>query len=217
MKARYICLEGSEGVGKSTQVKKLTEFLLAQNKKVLETKEPGTNHLPVTLEMRKLMLDNKHDEALTMVSREFISQGIRSISLEKLIKPALDQNDFIIQDRGMLSAIAYGEACGNSPIFLREMLKYVVNQSGLGIHYKDVYDHVIYLKGNVKLGLSRAQDAKQEFQAGDAMESRGDSFLTQVEKNFDVAINEFQKSTTIIVDNKSIEQVFEEIKKALNL
>ena len=217
MKARYVCFEGSEGVGKTTQVKLLIDYLQSLNHKVLQTKEPGTPHLPVTLEMRKLMLDQALDSQLTMISREFISQGIRSIHLEKLIKPGMDQYDFIIQDRGMLSAIAYGEACGNDSIFLREMLRNVVLNSGISTHYHNVYDHIIYLKGNVKAGLARAQSAKQEFESGDAMESKGTSFLTEVEENFDHSIKEFIKSTTIIVDGKSIDQVFAEIKAALSL
>ncbi len=43
--------------------------------------------------------------------------------MEKLIKPALKDYDFIIQDRGFLSGISYGKACGNNEEFILNLNK----------------------------------------------------------------------------------------------
>ena len=113
-KARYLVLEGCEGVGKTTQVELLTRYLQSKNFSVLQTKEPGTPLSPLTMQLRAIMLDKQYDGELTIPARELISQAIRSIHLNSVIIPALDKYDFIVQDRGMLSGLAYGTACGNS-------------------------------------------------------------------------------------------------------
>ena len=116
--AKYILIEGTEGAGKGTQIEKLVKYLESKGHKVLSTKEPGTPHLPLTMEQRKIMLDDKYSSQMSLKGRELQSQSIRSNHLVKLIKPALDEYDFIIQDRGLVSGLAYGEACGNPLEFL---------------------------------------------------------------------------------------------------
>jgi dTMP kinase len=101
--AKYICFEGTEGSGKSTQTQKLVDYLRSKGYKVLQTKEPGTPLSPLTMELRKIMLDSQYESQLTMTARELISQAIRSIHLERVVIPALSEYDYIIQDRGILS------------------------------------------------------------------------------------------------------------------
>ena len=218
MGTRYICLEGTEGVGKTTQTKKLVEFLRSKGNVVLETKEPGTVHSPLTMTLRGIMLDNQYDKELTMAGREFISQAIRSIHLERVIKPALEANvDFIIQDRGILSGMAYGTGCGNPPQFLATLSQYIVHTSGIEVvHPGHLYSDVVVLTGNVGSNTARALASKQEFETGDAMESRGNDFLTNVSDNMrDMSV--MFNSKIVNVDGKSIDEVFADILTALNL
>ncbi len=102
MTARYICFEGLEGTGKTTQCALLAEYLRSKGLRVLLTKEPGTPLAPITMDLRGLMLDKQYDEQLTPLARELISQSIRSIHMEKIIYPAIQVHDYIIQDRGLL-------------------------------------------------------------------------------------------------------------------
>lgn len=215
MKARYICIEGTEGVGKTTQTKMLVDYLRAKGFKVLDTKEPGTVHAPLTMTLRGIMLDNQYDSQLTMAAREFISQAIRSVHLEKVILPALDQYDYIIQDRGILSGYAYGTGCGNDFNFLNSLSKYVTDTSGIKVERPGMlYDDVIYLTGSVNKGLSRALGSKKEFATGDAMESRGNTFLSKVSDNMNTMSKDF-KTKTINVDDKDVYQVFNDILASL--
>jgi thymidylate kinase len=79
-----------------------------------------------------------------------------------------------------------------------------------------IYDSVIYLRGDSKKGLAKAKQAKQEFAAGDAMESRGNSFIEQVSFNMDFMSEGFN-TVKIDVDGKSIEEVHNEILAGLGL
>jgi dTMP kinase len=220
-RSRYICLEGTEGVGKTTQTQKLVDYLKSQGFSVLQTKEPGTPLVPLTMMLRGIMLDNQYDAVLTKPAREFISQAIRSIHLERLVVPALNEYDFIIQDRGILSGYAYGTACGNEFNNLYSMACQNVdsadaNANLLALQPEKIYDSVIYLRGDSLKGLAKAKAAKQEYAAGDAMESRGDTFIDQVSKNMDTMSLRFN-TVRIDVDGKSIEDVHNEILAGLGL
>src|ERR1035437_2934775 len=213
-KARYICLEGTEGVGKTTQTQKLVDALKARGFSVLMTKEPGTSLIPLTMALRGIMLDNQYDAVLTRPAREFISQAIRSIHLERLIAPSIGEYDFIIQDRGILSGYAYGTACGNNTADLFKMADQIVSsdEGNLNIFPAQaelIYDDVIYLKGDTLKGLQIAKQAKQEYTTGDAMESRGDDFISKVSYYMDLLSRHFN-TVRIDVDGKSIEEVHNE-------
>lgn len=210
-RARYIVLEGLEGVGKTTQCKMLVECLREMGFSVLETKEPGTSHLPITMTLRSLMLDFQYDSQLTPEAREYISQAIRSIHLQKLIKPARDKYDFIIQDRGLLSGIAYGNSCGISFSNLQNLTNMTVRG------HEKLYDTVIFLKGDIETGLSRARSSKKEFENGDAMENRGLEFLQKMEEAMEDNLNVFGDSVVIQVDHLTKEEVLNRILKSLQL
>lgn len=208
--AKYIVLEGTEGCGKSTYTRMLVEHLRSSGKKVLETKEPGTPLNDLTMHLRGIMLDKQYDSQLTVTSRELVSQAIRSIHIEKVILPALAHNDYIIQDRGILSGLAYGEACGNQEWFLDMLMQQVA--SPLCHNYKDLYDLVVYLKSDASQGLARAQQAKQEFAAGDAIEARGSTFMQKVARNMESMIIGF-RHCTVEVGPKNIDETFKDILK----
>lgn len=215
-RATYICFEGTEGVGKTTQTQKLVDHLRAKGFKVLQTKEPGTPLAPLTMQLRGVMLDKQYDEQLTAPARELISQAIRSIHLEKVVEPAMSEYDYIVQDRGMLSGFAYGTACGNDFEVLDGLSMFVTSSLDPERFNDLLYDSVIYLKGDTASGLKKALQAKQEFAAGDAMEARGNSFLQTASSNMDKYSQAFN-TTVINVDGKGIEEVFRDILRALNI
>jgi len=213
MRARYICLEGTEGVGKTTQTNNLVQYLKDKGYKVLQTKEPGTPLSPLTMELRKIMLDAQFDSEMTVPGRELVSQAIRSIHLQNIIKPALSEYDYIIQDRGILSGLAYGNTCGNDLGWLND-LSCVVNC--ISDNYTNIYDNVVYLTGDVSKGLATALESKQEFAAGDAMEAKGIAFLHKVSDNMQ-EFSTYFNTNKVCVDGKNIDEVFKEILVSLQL
>lgn len=218
-KARYICLEGTEGVGKTTQTQKLVDYLKSRGYSVLQTKEPGTPLSPLTMTLRGIMLDNKYDEELTAAGRELVSQAIRSVHVERVIKPALENYDIIVQDRGILSGLAYGTACGNDFEFLQSLAEYAVDPLLPNLDENEmynIYDDVIYLRGNVSEGLDKAKNSKQEFETGDAMESRGLSFMEEVSNNMN-EMSQWFNAKSIDVTGKDIDQVFKEMLQKLEV
>lgn len=181
-KTYYVVFEGGEGTYKTSTAKAVVERLREAGYSVLDTKEPGTPHLPITMKLREIMLNNEYDDQLCIYGREFISQAIRQIHLEKLIRPAYasGEYDFIIQDRGILSGLIYARACGAyaAHTFTPDTL----GQRGIAGLY-DIYDHTMVFRRK-NHSLSVALGAKQEFNGGDAMESRGDEFHKKITDAF---------------------------------
>lgn len=213
-KAKYICFEGTEGSFKTTNATKLAKYFEDKGFKVLLTKEPGSPHAPLTMELRGIMLDAKHESQMTVAAREFISQAIRSIHIDRVIIPALQEYDYIIQDRGILSGIAYGHACGNSHLFLAQLASEVCRNVGGDWH--ELYNKVVFLRNDPIKGLARAKSSKQEFTSGDALETKGNEFIVRVAKDMNEMVHAFPHCT-IDVEGKTAEENFAEILRNLNL
>ena len=237
-KALYVVLEGVEGVGKTTQMKLVLEALKDFDwsmpkgvaPRIVATKEPGVAEQPVTMLLRNIMLNAAYDYEMTPMSREYVSQAIRSIHLERRVLPALQDPKccLVLQDRGLLSGLAYGAACGIESHWLLHLMnntsnnfKRVRNIEPLPAYRTNgpahtlrhqVYDLVIILDDDPGVALARARKVKQEFQAGDVIEARGADFMETVHdymKQF--AANEFFNCVTISVSNRTPAQVCAEI------
>lgn len=98
---KFITFEGIEGSGKSTQSKKLHQYLLNENKDVILTREPGGTSQGEAIReiLIKQDLENKTEVLLNFAAR--------NEHINKLIKPALNSNKTVISDRFVDSTYAY--------------------------------------------------------------------------------------------------------------
>ena len=182
----YICIEGVDGVGKTTQCNLLSTILQNEGFRVLQTKEPGTPSIPLTMELRRYMLDQQYDKLVTGYPRECLSQAIRGIHLNQVIYPALDnpepEYDFIIQDRGILSSFAYGVALGHDAKLLHSMANACIGARAQQLESAlDIYDEIFLLvNDDASLLCVQRESRQQEFGHGDAVENMGTGFMNAV-------------------------------------
>ena len=59
MRGRFITIEGGEGVGKSTQIGRLKDFIAEQGVEVVITREPGGTHRAERI--RELLLETSDE------------------------------------------------------------------------------------------------------------------------------------------------------------
>jgi dTMP kinase len=208
---RYICFEGVEGSYKTTNAKRLTDYLIERGYNVLRTKEPGTLLNPLTMKLREIMLSNEYASDMTELSREFISQAIRSIHLEKVIWQCDGAYDFIIQDRGTLSGIAYATEIGHEVDFILGLTKKVTEADTWNI-----YSDVVLMVNDPTKGLSLAEQ-KQEYAGGDAMESMGDQFMKNVLGRMQTLTEYEENVHRVYVDDRTEDEVFNDILTSLGL
>jgi len=106
----FISFEGTEGSGKSTQMKLLAARLRDGGHDVVENQEPGTTS--IGREIRRVLLDPSHHEMAPMTEL-LLMFASRAQSAAETILPALERGQIVISDRFTDSTLAYqGEARG---------------------------------------------------------------------------------------------------------
>lgn len=148
----YICIEGVDGVGKTTTVNCLSEKLRNSGYNVLQTREPSIHS-----EVAKKLYDIIKNDNLTPLAREYVLQANRDLHMNEIIRPFLFkqcEKSIIVQDRGLLSAYCYSLEYTNTKI--TDGLSSVVRECGLRIMRDIMYDYVFLLIcDNVKERLTR--------------------------------------------------------------
>ena len=109
MRGRFISLEGGEGVGKSTQAKRLAKAIRARGHDVIETREPGGSAGAEAI--RQLLLQGEEDR-WTPQAEALLFAAARADHVAKLIAPSLDAGKWVLCDRFLDSSIAYQGAAG---------------------------------------------------------------------------------------------------------
>ena len=104
MSARFITLEGGEGVGKSTQLKALSEALRSRGLEVVETREPGGS--PGAEAIRALLLQGDVDR-WRAEAEALLFAAARSDHVARTIRPALERGAWVVCDRFLDSSIVY--------------------------------------------------------------------------------------------------------------
>lgn len=103
MTGLFITLEGGDGVGKSTQARLLSDWLVAQGKTVVRTREPGGTDIGT--ELREIVLH--HPGHIAPRAEALIYAADRAHHVATLVKPALERGDVVLQDRYFDSSVAY--------------------------------------------------------------------------------------------------------------
>jgi dTMP kinase len=107
--ARFITLEGGEGVGKSTQLRRLAAALRERGLEVVETREPGGS--PGAEAIRRLLLEGDGDR-WTAEGEALLFAAARADHVAKTIRPVLERGAWVLCDRYLDSSIAYQGAAG---------------------------------------------------------------------------------------------------------
>jgi dTMP kinase len=109
-RGRFISLEGGEGAGKSTQLKRLAEALRARGLEVVETREPGGS--PGAEMIRRLLLEGP-EERWTPEAEALLFAAARADHVARTIRPAVERGAWVLSDRFLDSSLAYqGGALG---------------------------------------------------------------------------------------------------------
>jgi len=146
MRGLFITLEGGEGSGKSTQLKRLAETLRGKGCDVVTTREPGGT--PDAEKIRNLLVQRDGGE-WTPMAECLLLFASRVMHVEKLIKPALEQGKIVISDRFADSTRAYqAYGHGMNPQIIEQM-----NTLALGDFKPDL---TFILDIDVDEGLKRA-------------------------------------------------------------
>src|SRR6478735_11095945 len=146
MAGRFITLEGGEGTGKSTQIKRLAAALQAKGIAVLATREPGGS--PGAEQIRKLMVEGEPGR-WNAITETLLAYAARADHVARTIGPALTEGRWVICDRFSDSTFAYqGVGRGLDRETIRRIDSAVLDDFAP--------DLTLILDLDTKLGLTRA-------------------------------------------------------------
>ncbi|WP_210649835.1 dTMP kinase [Nocardioides sp. SYSU D00065] len=100
----FVCFEGGEGAGKSTQSRLLRDWLVERGRTVLLTFEPGDT--PVGKELRRIVLDPATGD-LSDRTEALLYAADKAEHVDHVVLPALERGEVVITDRYVDSTLAY--------------------------------------------------------------------------------------------------------------
>ena len=109
-RGRFISLEGGEGVGKSTQLKRLAAELRSRGLEVVETREPGGSEGAERI--RELLLTGAEDR-WSAKAEALLFAAARTDHVDKVIRPAITAGKWVLSDRFVDSSLAYQGGAGD--------------------------------------------------------------------------------------------------------
>jgi dTMP kinase len=101
---KFITFEGGEGLGKTTNLPFVQDYLQRRNIQVISTREPGGT--PLAEKIRQLLL-NTEDETLSEHTELLLMFAARSQHITHVINPALAKGCWVLCDRFTDATYAY--------------------------------------------------------------------------------------------------------------
>ena len=167
--ARFVTVEGIEGVGKSTQIARISQALSKRGIEHVVTREPGGT--PLAERIRALVL-NLSEEVPTATTELLLMFAARSQHLERLIEPNLKAGRWVLCDRFTDASYAYqggGRGLSVEPIARLESL----------VQGSRRPDMTVLLDAPVALSLARA-GKRNESAGSDRFEGDRAEFFERV-------------------------------------
>ena len=173
--ARFIVFEGGEGAGKSTQVQRLADALRARGEDVVTTREPGGS--PGAEAIRGLLVSG--DTARWSPETEaLLINAARADHLDRTIRPALANGQWVICDRFADSTMAYqGHGMGLDRSWLEALRKRVVGNTEPGL--------TLIFDLPVDVGLARAVASQRYEKMGHAFHETLRAAFQEIAKSAD--------------------------------
>ncbi len=179
-----ISFEGTDGCGKSTQIKMLAEYLEAKGHDVIVSREPGGCRIGEKI--REILLDAENAE-LSPMCELFLYEAARAQHMAEVVFPALEAGKTVILDRFIDSTYAYqgfGRGLGANNAQILNALA--------------VSDRLPDITLLLWLSPEEAFRRKGGNDASDRMEMAGDDFFARVRAGFEDAARKFPERIKLI-------------------
>jgi len=177
----FITVEGTEGVGKSTNLAFIESWLSERNIPFISTREPGGTELGESL--RNLLL---HGGDVCDKAELLMMFAARAQHLQEKILPALAQGTWVVCDRFTDSTFAYQGGGRQLPLPWIEQLETLV-------HGDRQPDLTLLLDAPVEVGMARA--AKRS--AADRIEAESLAFFNRVRDQFLARAAQFERYAVV--------------------
>lgn len=198
----FISFEGTEGVGKTTLIRKIYEHLEQQGQSVVLTREPGGT--PMAEQIRSLLLSVNHEESMSNDTELLLMYAARAQHLQQVIMPALTEYKTVLCDRFTDASFAY-QCAGRG-----------LSQSKLQLLNENFVSHMpnitFWLDAPIETGMSRARERG----ALDRFEQEKVTFFEKVRAGYQQLWEQYPERVKRLDATQSPEQVFAQALQYLN-
>ncbi|VTX77213.1 dTMP kinase [Acinetobacter ursingii] len=192
----FISFEGTEGVGKTTLIRKIYEYFERQGEHLVLTREPGGT--PLAERVRDLLLAVNHEEKMAHDTELLLIYAARAQHLEQVIVPALNAGKTVLSDRFTDASYAY-QCAGRG--LSKEKLN-ILNQTFVS----QMPDITFWLDAPIELGMSRARERG----ALDRFEQEKVEFFQRVREGYQQLHQLYPERVKRLDATQSPELVFEQ-------
>lgn len=198
----FISLEGVEGVGKSTNLAFIAQWLTDHAIEFTLTREPGGTELAESI--RNLLLTPR-TELMAVDTELLLIFAARAQHLAEKIRPSLVNGITVVSDRFIDATYAYQGFGRSLPIDTIRALHQLVLQNF-------VPDLTIYLDLDVEIGLARARNRGEL----DRFEQEPRDFFERVRAGYLECVQQNPQRFAVIDASQSLEAVQTQIAAALD-
>jgi dTMP kinase len=197
----FIAFEGGEGVGKSTQIRLLADWLRAHGIAVTETFEPGSTEIGA--QIRRILLEHDGPDPSPR-AEALLFAADRAHHVDTVIRPALERGGVVLTDRYVDSSLAY-QGAGRS-FDADEIRRLSAWATG------DLRPELtVLLDADPAIGLARAQRRS----GADRLESESLDFHQRVRKAFSGLAEASPERYLVLDASMSPEALAEQIREAV--
>ena len=194
---RFICLEGIDGCGKSTQVAALGNFLENEGFRVLRIRELGGTEISEAV--RQIILNSKYKGKMSDIAELFLYNAARAQLIHEVVKPALKKGFVVLADRFAYSTLAYQGFGRGLDI---EMIKNLLRMS-CGVFFPNktfIFD--------IPVSLSKERRLRDTSKKDDRIEQEQDDFFERVRHGYLTIAKENPETCVLINAARSQEDIF---------
>jgi len=197
MRGKFLTIEGTEGVGKSTNIDFIRRQLLARGITLTLSREPGGT--PIAEDIRDLLLANR-DETVDETAELLLVFAARSQHIQAVIEPALARGEWVLCDRFTDATYAYqGGGRGIDLEKIKSLEQFV--QGDLRP------DLTLILDIDVKVGLERARQRGEL----DRFEIESIPFFERVRAAYLTRAEEYPHRYAVVDAGQTLAEVQEDI------
>lgn len=199
--AKFITLEGIEGVGKTSNLEYIRILLERAGKRCLVTREPGGT--PLGESLRSLLLEHA-DDHMSADAELLLMFAARAEHLKKVIFPALEADTYVLCDRFTEATYAYqGGGRGLDFDKIARLEAWVQGETRP--------DLTIILDAPVDVGRARAGKRSEP----DRIEQEKDEFFERVRATYREMAAHYPHRICLVDASLSLEAVQKQIKQQL--
>jgi dTMP kinase len=198
----FITFEGSEGSGKSTQVRRLVARLERSGVPYLVTREPGGT--PIGETIRELLQFSSHNSGMTPETELLLFEASRSQLVREIIKPALEHGLCVIADRFFDSTTVYQGAA-------RKLDREIVERLNVFVVGNCIPDVTFVLDIDAANAKSRMQKPRRP----DRMEQEPEEFYERVREAYRKLASREPNRVVLIDGSRGMDEIEKEIWKVL--